>query len=169
MQKHIVGCWKCDFDTILFTYSRSKSLHWIYWWTRWAIRWQPTQFRLVGSLPSNRNRVASPGWTKTQIRSDGPEPLLTLILWHLLHVLFRPVGIVVAVLDGCKVGTMWELLSLLWDAGGLIGKSCVWCNSNTRCRKLSSPQLLYPVSRLLTDEVPVGCARWSLGHFLYIK
>ena len=55
-QKHIVGCWKCDFDKILLTHCKFKNLIWIYRWTSWATRWQPTQTRT---------------W------SDSPEPLLT--------------------------------------------------------------------------------------------
>jgi len=61
MQKDIFGCWKRDFDKILFTYSKNKILNWISGWTRWATRLQPAQFRWVGRLPSNRTQVDSLG------------------------------------------------------------------------------------------------------------
>jgi len=57
IQKHIIGCWKRHFNIIQLTNSKNKSLIWIYRWTRWATRWQPAQFRRVGSLPLNRTRV----------------------------------------------------------------------------------------------------------------
>ena len=81
MQKHIFGCWKCDFDKLLLTYSKNKSLNWISGWTRWATHWQPTQFRRVASLPSNHAQVDSLGllttWTANlaTIRVEpGPGP-----------------------------------------------------------------------------------------------
>ena len=67
MQKHILGCWKRDFDKILLTFSNNKSLNWIYGWTRWATGWQPAQFRWVGSLPLNRTWVDSSGVLMTRI------------------------------------------------------------------------------------------------------
>jgi len=73
------------------------------------------------------------------------------------------------VLDGCTVGTTWELLSLLRDARGLSGKSGMRCQSNARGRKLCSPRVLNLVSRLLIYEVPGGCARWRLGRFVFIN
>jgi len=93
MQKHIICCWKRDFDKILLTNSKDKGLIWIYGWTRWATRRQPAQLRQVRSLPSNRTRVDGSGlfttrtpnwamvlvWTLTRTRSDGPDLLLTLV------------------------------------------------------------------------------------------
>jgi len=75
----------------------------------------------------------------------------------------------VAVLDGCTVGTTWELLSLLWDAWGLSGKSGMRCQSKAQHCKLSSLCVLNLVSRLLIHEVPGGCARWRLGRFVLIN
>jgi len=72
-------------------------------------------------------------------------------------------------LDGCTVRTTWELVSLLRDAWGLSSKSGMRCQSNTRCRKLSSPQVLNHISRLLIHEVPGGGARWMLGRFVFIN
>jgi len=72
-------------------------------------------------------------------------------------------------LDGCTVGTTSELLCLLWDARGLSGKSGMRCQSNARRRKLASPRLLNPISRLLIHEVPGGCARWRLGRYVFIN
>jgi len=78
-QKLINGCWKLDFDKILLTHCKYKSLIWIYRWTRCATRWQPTQFREIGSLPWNRTRVGSSGllttWTAnlSTVRF-GPRP-----------------------------------------------------------------------------------------------
>jgi len=91
MQKHILGSWKRDFDKILFTYSKSKSLHWIYRWTRWATQWQPAQFKCVGSLPLNCTRVDSSGiWTtRTRTWSDSLEPLLTLNAYTVYCIISR--------------------------------------------------------------------------------
>jgi hypothetical protein len=75
----------------------------------------------------------------------------------------------VAMLDGCSVGTTWELLSLLWDARGLSGKSGIRCPSNAQCRKLFSPCILNLVPRLLIHKVPRSCARWRLGHIVFIN
>jgi len=72
-------------------------------------------------------------------------------------------------LDGCTVGTTWELLSLLRDARGLSAISGMRCQSNAQYRKLSSPRVLNLVSRLLIHEVPGGCARWRLGRFVFIN
>jgi hypothetical protein len=65
-QKLINGCWKLHFDKILLTYCKYKSLIWIYRWTRCATRWQPAQFRRVGSLRWNRTWVGSSGLLTTQ-------------------------------------------------------------------------------------------------------
>jgi len=72
-------------------------------------------------------------------------------------------------MDGCTLGTTWELLSLLRDARGLRGKSDVWCKRNTRRHKLSSPRVLNLVSRLVVHEVPGGSARWMLGRFVFVN
>jgi len=71
-------------------------------------------------------------------------------------------------LDGCTVGTTWELLSLLRDARGLSGKTGMWGQSKAQRCKLSSPRVLNLVSRLLIHEVPGGCGRSRLGHFVFI-
>jgi len=68
------------------------------------------------------------------------------------------------VLDGCTVGTTWELLTLLRDALGLRSKSGMRYQSNTQHRKLSSPRVLKLVSRLLIHEVLGGCPSWSMGR-----
>jgi len=65
MHKSILGCWKCDFDKILLTYSKNKSFIWIYGWTRWVTCWQPAQFRQVRSLPLNHTQVDHWGWLTT--------------------------------------------------------------------------------------------------------
>jgi hypothetical protein len=57
MQKHIIGCWQCDFSKILLTTYKNTSLIRI---NRW-IQWQPAQFRQVGSLLSNSTWVDSSG------------------------------------------------------------------------------------------------------------
>jgi len=75
----------------------------------------------------------------------------------------------VAVLDGCTVGTTWELLSLLWDARGLSRKNDVWCKSNAWRGKLSSPHVLNLLSRLVFPEVPGSSARWRLGRFVFVN
>jgi len=81
MQQHIIGCWKRDFDKILLTNSKNKNLIWIYEWTRWVTRCQPTQCRWVASLPSNHTRVVGSGWLTTRTAnlaivqwSPGPGP-----------------------------------------------------------------------------------------------
>jgi hypothetical protein len=75
----------------------------------------------------------------------------------------------VAVLDGCTVGTTWELHSLLQDARGLSGQNDVWCKTNARNDKLSSPRVPILVSRHIVHEVPGGSASWRLGRFVFIK
>jgi len=75
MQKRMHGCWTRDFDKILFTYSKSKSLNWIYEWTHWATRWQPAQFRQVGSLPSNHTRIDSSGLLTVQVYWQPGPPI----------------------------------------------------------------------------------------------
>jgi len=82
MQKHILGCWKHDFDKILLIYTKNKSLNWINGWTRW----KPTRFRRVGSLPSNCTRVDSSGSFTTQsakVAMDrvGPGPGPEVTVW----------------------------------------------------------------------------------------
>jgi hypothetical protein len=72
-------------------------------------------------------------------------------------------------LDACTVGTSWELLSVLRDARGLSGQNYMWCKSNTRCCKLSSPQVLNLVRRLVIHEVACGSARWRLGRFVFVN
>jgi len=91
------------------------------------------------------------------------------ILSHQLRVLIPPLGVVVAMLDGCTVGRTWELLSMLPDARGLSGKCGVWCQSNAWLWKDSSPSVLGLVSRRLIDEGPGGCARWRLGRFGFVN
>jgi len=92
MQKHVLGCWKHDFDRMLLTCSKNMILNWIYGWTCWVTHWQPAQFRQVGSLPLNHTRVDGSWlfdnldrqfgnvsvWTPKWTRSDGQELLLTL-------------------------------------------------------------------------------------------
>jgi hypothetical protein len=72
-------------------------------------------------------------------------------------------------LDGCTVGTTWELPSLLRNARGLSGDNDVWCKSNAQCGKLSSPRVLHLVSRLIVYEVPGGSARWRLGRLVFVN
>jgi len=73
----------------------------------------------------------------------------------------------VAVLDGCTVGTTWELLSLRRDARCLSDQYDVWCKSNARHGKLSSLSVLNLVSRLVFHEVPGSSVRWRLGRFVF--
>jgi len=103
-------------------------------------------------------------WMHCKVNND-----IFSILCHQLHEWFPPLGVLVAVLDGCTVGTIWELLSVLWDARGLGGQGGVWCTGNARCRKRSSPGILILVSRLIVDEVPAECARWRLGCLVFIN
>ena len=135
MQTHIIGCWKRDFDKILLTNSKNKSLIWIYGWTRWATRWQLTQFRWIGSLPTNRSRVDSPGivttWTAnlangsvwTLTRSDCPEPLPTLFATNSHSDYPR-----------CKTWNGWHSV----DAYFATGVSRI-CNQIPKKRELSLP------------------------------
>jgi len=47
MQKVIIRCWISSFGKIQLSGSENKSIIWIYKWTRWTTRWQPTQFSWV--------------------------------------------------------------------------------------------------------------------------
>jgi len=83
MQKPIIGCWKHDFDKILLTHCKNRNCIWIYRWTHWETRWQPPQFRRVGSWPSNRTRVGGLGllttWTANlKTVQFGPRPGLPI-------------------------------------------------------------------------------------------
>jgi len=69
----------------------------------------------------------------------------------------------VAVLDGCTVGTNWQLLSFLWDGRRLRGENGVWWKHNARLCKLYSPDVLNLISGLVVHEVPGGSARLVLG------
>ena len=91
------------------------------------------------------------------------------ILWHLLRVLFPLLGMLVAMLDGCTVGTTWDLPSLPWDAPGLSSESGVWCKTNAWHHKLLSLRVLNLVLRVLIHQVPGGCARWRQSHFVHIN
>jgi len=105
----------------------------------------------------------SPSQMHRKVNND-----VSSILWPHLRVLFPPLGRLVAVLDGCTVGTVWELLTLLWDGWGLLSKSCVWFKRNTRCGTVSSPDVRNHISRLRIHVAPGGCARWRLGHFVFV-
>jgi len=61
MHKHIIGCWKCDFDKILLTNCKYRSRIWIYRWTHWSTLWQPAHSRRVQTIPSNSTWVDSLG------------------------------------------------------------------------------------------------------------
>jgi len=75
----------------------------------------------------------------------------------------------VAVLNGCRVGITWKLLSLLRDARGLSSKCGVWRNSNAPCCKCSSLQVLNLVSRFLCYEVPSGRPWCRLAHLVFFN
>ena len=72
-------------------------------------------------------------------------------------------------LEGCTVGTNWELLSFLRDAYSLSRNNDVWCKRNAWRGKLSSPRVLNLVSRLVFHEVPGCSARWRLGRFVFVN
>ena len=91
------------------------------------------------------------------------------ILWHRLGVPFQPLGVLVGVWDSCTVGTTWEQLSCLPDAQGLSGKSAVWCRSNSRGHKTSSPGVLNLFLRHYIDEVHGSCGRWTFGCFVFFN
>jgi len=57
IQKSIIGCWKCDFDNILWTNCKNNSLIWVYWRAGWVTRSQPPQLARVGRLWSNCTRL----------------------------------------------------------------------------------------------------------------
>jgi len=61
MQKVNTGCWINDFDKILLSCSKNKSIIWIYTWTRWTTCWEPVSIRRVRSLRSNCTRLDSSG------------------------------------------------------------------------------------------------------------
>ena len=67
IQQVIAGCLISYFDQILLSYSKSKSILWIYRWGHWMTRWQAAQFRPVGRFPSNRTHTHISGvlmtWT----------------------------------------------------------------------------------------------------------
>jgi hypothetical protein len=72
-------------------------------------------------------------------------------------------------LDGCTVGTTWDVLSLLRDAPGVSSIQDVRCKGNPWCLKLSSPQILDIVSGLVIHEVPGCLARWRQGWLVFVK
>jgi len=79
--KHIIGWWKWHFDNLVLTNSKNESLICIYEWTRW----QPAQFRRLGSFQPNRTRVHGLGWLISRsvnfakvLFGPGPGPEMTL-------------------------------------------------------------------------------------------
>jgi len=72
-------------------------------------------------------------------------------------------------MDGCTIGKTWERLSLLQDTRGLSGNNDVWCKSNARCRKLSSPRVLNLASRLVLHQVSGSSARWKPRRFVFVN
>jgi len=66
IQKCIAGRWIHNFNMRLLTHSTNKSLIWMYGWTRWATCRQPTQFWLIGCLPSNSIWVDWSPWMTTR-------------------------------------------------------------------------------------------------------
>jgi len=60
-KRHINGCWKLDFDKIVLTNFKYKSLIWIWWCTSWITRWQPAQFGRIQNM-LKRIRVNVLGW-----------------------------------------------------------------------------------------------------------
>jgi len=75
----------------------------------------------------------------------------------------------VTVLDGCTVGTIWEKLRMLRDAQDLSSNSRLQCKRNVLCRRISAVWLLNLISRLLIHDVPSGCARWRLGRVVFFN
>jgi hypothetical protein len=73
-----------------------------------------------------------------------------------------------AVLNGCTVGTNWELHGSLWDARVLSGENGVGWKRNARVRKLSSPGVLNIVWRLSVHEVPGCSAMLMLGTLCWL-
>jgi len=57
MQKEIFVCWIRDFDNILVSNGKNKSIIFIYRWTRQAAHWQPAQFQRVGRFPLNCTQI----------------------------------------------------------------------------------------------------------------
>jgi len=122
-QKRILGSWERDFDKILLTHCKYRSLIWIYTWTRWATCWQPAQFSRVRILPSNRTRVDGSCLltNRTRTQSDGPEPLLTLtillsLLFSLCSTLFRIFQRLCIMITSCSCLALTRLAGLSLSA-----------------------------------------------------
>jgi len=95
IQKHIIGCWKRDFDQILSTNYKNKSLIGIYRWTCWANHWQPTQSRWVGRFPSSCTEVVISGLLHTRATNlakvwFGPVPGPKVMVQHRCKPSRRP-------------------------------------------------------------------------------
>jgi hypothetical protein len=105
-------------------------------------------------------------WQSYKPRKDNNNVLT--ILRHQLFVLFSPLVVLVALLDVCTLARPRELLSLLQGVRCLCIKRGVWYKKNARRCKLSSPWILYLVSRLVIHVMPGGCISWWLGCFVFI-
>ena len=127
MQQHIIGCWKHDFDKILLTNCKNKSLIWIYRWTLWGSRWQPTRFGHVGWLPSNHTGVES-------------ASLLTSRAANVLTVQYGPV-------PGTIANTSFQTLS---HASVATLTSCIWPYHYTYIIELFQIISVNPVQSLNT-------------------
>jgi len=66
MQRDNTGCRISNFDNILFSDCKNKSIIWIYRWTHWATCWQPAQLRQVVRFPSNFTWIDSLGMLKAR-------------------------------------------------------------------------------------------------------
>jgi len=66
MQKVSIGRWIPNFDEKLLSHCHDKNKIWIHRGTRWATRWQPSQFRQPGRFPLNRTQVDISGQLTTR-------------------------------------------------------------------------------------------------------
>jgi len=111
--------------------------------------------------------VEIPLWQSKEHRNGNND--IFSIPWQQTRVIVPLLGVLVAVLDGCRVGTTWELLSLFRDARGLSGQCGVWCESNTRSHKRYSQFIPDHLLRLLIREMAGGCPRRRLWSFVFIN
>jgi len=145
MHNVITGCQMIDFDWVLWSNSKSKHVIWIYRWTHCTTGWEPAQIQTGREMsmepcPNRQfrfidhpDRQSGSGLvpTRTRTRSDGPDPLLTLVDAHF----------------ATGVSTIWN--QSLWHSVSIIVLWQPFCAVQVRSALLLHRSLMMHINILL--------------------